>query len=219
TRPAILYTNPAHTDTYTLSLHDALPISGKQLVRHAAVIPSDEPDGSAEEHRNDGGDESDQNRHPAAVDHELQDIESLPVRPEGMGTRGRLHRDGPVELRRIRSDEYWCGDRDEDEKQDDHEPGRGELVMEAKHHEFPESGQIERETFAERRGPPARFGGKRRRQVSRLPNPRVEVHVQDIRDRIRDDDAQGGYEEHPGEEREVSHAGGVPSELPEARNV
>src|SRR5207245_9220076 len=108
----------------------------------------------------------DQDRYAATVDDELQDVESLPVGPEGMGTRGGLHRRRSVELGRIRSDEQRSGDRDEDEKEDDHEAGRRELVTEEQREELPDSRQIDREAFPESRRPSARFGDDCRRQAS-----------------------------------------------------
>src|SRR5437867_2567325 len=56
-------------------------------------------------------------------------------------------------------------------------------------------------------------------RVSRLPDAWIEVQVQDVRDGICDDDAQGGHEEHAGQERKISNPSGVPRELTETRNV
>src|SRR5207245_11489981 len=54
-------------------------------------------------------------------------------------------------------------------------------------------------------------------RVSRLPDAGIEVQVQDVREGICDDDAQGRHEERAGKDRKSTKRSSIPRELTDIR--
>src|SRR5437899_1495634 len=119
---------------FTIVPHETIapaPGGGRQdLVRDAAVEAADQTNQGAQDHGDRGGGEADQQRNPAAVDEEGEDVPSLVVGSQDVGIRWRVERDCSLDGGRIGSGDDGCENRHGEEDEDDDRPRERESIPE-----------------------------------------------------------------------------------------
>src|SRR5437879_488002 len=137
----------------------------QDLVRDAAVEAADQPNQGAQDHGDRGGGAADQQRNPAAVDEEGEDVPPLVVGSQDVGIRWRVERGCSLDGGRIRPGDQGREDRHGEEHEDDDRPRERESIPEQLAKEYLESIEIVQDLLAQDR------------QFPRLADPRRDVHA------------------------------------------